>query len=133
MPAIAYWPGRIQPGSVTSQTALGMDMFPTVLSITGAKLPARLKLDGIDLLDMLIKDKKLPERTLFWRYRKEKAVRKGPWKLLIQGDKVKLFNRDEDISEKKNLAEDKPELVQSLQAEFAAWEQDVTAGVEFRA
>jgi arylsulfatase A-like enzyme len=132
VPAIAYWPGRIKPGSVTSQTVLGMDIFPTMVSITGAKLPDGLKLDGTDLLDMLTKDKKLPERTLFWRYRKEKAVRKGPWKMLIKGSDVKLFNLNDDLGEKNNLAEKEPELVKSLQDEFATWEQNVTAGVEFR-
>ena len=132
VPAVAYWPGRIKPGSVTSQTTLGMDMFPTMVSIAGAKLPAGLKLDGVNLLGMLTKDTKLPERTLFWRYKKERAVRKSPWKLLVQGDNVKLYNLDDDLGEKKNLAGAKPEMVKMLQDELSAWEQDVSAGVELR-
>ncbi len=133
VPAIAYWPGRIKPGTVTSQTVLGMDMFPTMVSIAGAKLPAKLNLDGVDLLGMLTKDDKLPERTLFWRYSKQKAVRQGPWKLLVQDDNVKLYNLDEDLGEKKNLTETKPEMVKTLQVELAAWEKEVSAGVESRA
>ena len=133
VPAVAYWPGRIKPGTATSQTVLGMDMFPTMVSIAGAKLPAGLKLDGIDLLGMLTEDRKLPERTLFWRYRKERAARKGPWKLLVQGDNVKLYNLDEDRGEKNNLAGAKPEMVKMLQGELATWEQEVSAGVELRA
>ena len=133
VPAVAYWPGRIKPGSVTSQISLGMDMFPTMVSIAGAKPPAGLKLDGVDLLGMLTKDRKLPERTLFWRYRKERAIRKGTWKLLIQDDNVKLYNLDEDLGEKKNLAGAKPEIAKMLQDELSAWEQEVSAGVELRA
>jgi len=133
VPAIAYWPGRIQPNSVTRQTVLGMDMFPTMVSITGAKLPAELNLDGVDLFDMLTQDRKLPGRTLFWRYRKERAARKGPWKLLVQGDNVKLYNLDDDLGEKNNLAGAKQEMVETLQDELAAWEQEVSAGVELRA
>ena len=133
VPAVAYWPGRIKPGTVTSQTTLGMDMFPTMVSIAGAKLPARLNLDGVDLLGMLAEDRKLPERTLFWRYRKERAVRKGPWKLLIQGENMKLYNLDEDLGEKKNLAGAKTGIVKMLQDELTAWEQEVSAGVELRA
>ena len=133
VPAVAYWPGRIKPGTVTSQITLGMDMFPTMISIAGAKLPAGLNLDGVDLLGMLLEDRKLPERTLFWRYRKERAVRKGPWKLLVQGDNVKLYNLDEDLGEKKNLAGAKPEMVKMLQDELTSWEQEVSAGVELRA
>jgi len=133
VPAVAYWPGRIKPGTVTSQTSLGMDMFPTMVSIAGAKMPAGLKLDGVDLLGMLTENSKLPERTLFWRYRKERAARKGSWKLLTQSDSVKLYNLDEDLGEKKNLAGTRPEMVKMLQNELTAWEQDVSAGVELRA
>jgi len=133
VPAIACWPGRIRPGSVTSQTVLGMDMFPTMVSIAGAKLPAGLNLDGVNLLGTLMKGRELPKRTLFWRYRKQKAVRKGPWKLLIQDNKVKLYNLDDDLGEKNNFAEMKPEMVKMLQAELTTWEQEVSAGVELRA
>jgi arylsulfatase A len=133
VPAIACWPGMIPSGTVTNQTVLGMDMFPTMASTAGAKLPAGLKLDGVNLLGMLTENRKLPERTLFWRYRKQKAVRKGPWKLLVQGDKVRLYNLDDDLGEKNNLAGAKPEIAKALQRELGAWEQEVSAGVELRA
>jgi arylsulfatase A len=133
VPAIACWPGMIPPGTVTNQTVLGMDLFHTTAAIAGAELPAGLKLDGVDLLGMLTENRKLAARTLFWRYRKQKAVRKGPWKLLIQGGKARLYNLDDDVGEKNNLAAAKPEIVKTLQRELAAWEQEVSAGVELRA
>jgi len=125
VPAAAYWPGRIKPGTISDETVLGMDVFPTMASIAGAKLPAGLDLDGVDLSGVLFKGKLLPERTLFWRYRTQKAVRKGPWKLLVQGENTKLFNLDEDLGEKKDLAGDKPDIVKMLQDELAAWERDL--------
>ena len=133
VPAVAYWPGRIKPGTITGQTVLGMDLFATMASIARAKPPAGLKLDGVDLSGMLTEDRKLPERTLFWRYRKEKAVRKGPWKLLLQRNQAKLYNLDEDLAEKKNLAKAKPAMVKQLEDELSAWEQEVSAGVKLRA
>jgi arylsulfatase A-like enzyme len=133
VPAVAYWPGRIKPGTTTDQTVLGMDLFATMASIAGAKLPARLKPDGVDLLGMLIENEKLPERTLFWRYRKERAVRKGPWKLLVQGKNAKLYNLDEDLGEKENLAKTERGMVKALEDELSAWEREVSAGVKLRA
>ena len=133
VPAVAYWPGRIKAGTTTNQTVMGMDLFATMVSITGAKLPTGLKLDGVDLLPMLTRGAKLPERTLFWRYRKEKAVRKGSWKLLVQGGRSKLYNLDNDLGEKKNLAVEYPDIVKSLEDELAAWEREVSAGVKLRA
>jgi arylsulfatase A len=133
VPAVAYWPGRIRPGTTTDQTVLGMDLFATMASVAGAKPPAGLKLDGVDLLPVLTKGAMLPDRMLFWRYRKEKAVRKGPWKLLVQGNQTKLYNLDEDLGEKQNLAGTRPDMVKALGDELAAWEQEVSAGVELRA
>jgi len=133
LPAIAYWPGKIPPETVTSQIVLGMDLFPTMLSIAGANLPSGLKLDGVDLTGMLTKNKNLPERTLFWRYRKQKAVRKGRWKLLVQDNKERLYDLDDDLGENINLAGTRPNMVRMLQNELAAWEREVSAGVELRA
>lgn len=133
VPAIAYWPGRMEAGTAVDQTVLGMDLFATMVSIAGADLPAGLKLDGVNLTPMLLDNAKLPERTLFWRYQKERAVRKGPWKLLIQGKNVRFFNFDEDLGEKKNFAGAEPGMVKTLEGELTAWENEVLAGVELKA
>jgi arylsulfatase A-like enzyme len=116
VPAVAYWL-----------------LFATMMSIAGAKPQVGLKLDGVDLLPMLTKGARLPERTLFWRYKKGKAVRKGPWKLLVQSNQSKLYNLDEDLGEKENLAGARPDMVKALEDELAAWEEEVSADVELRA
>ena len=131
VPAIAYWPGKIKAGTVTSETTMTMDLFPMMIAMAGAKLPKGLKLDGTSLLPLLLEGRKLPERTLFWRFRKEHAVRKGPWKLLVRGENRYLFNLDDDIGEKNDLAGVKPEIFKALQAEHLSWEKDVTAGVKW--
>jgi arylsulfatase A-like enzyme len=133
VPAVAYWPGRIKAGTTTEQTVMGMDLFATMVSIAGAKIPAGLKLDGVDLAAMMTEGKKLPERTLFWRYRKQEAVRRGPWKLLVQDGRTKLYNLDEDAGEKNDLGEARPDMVKALEEELAAWEREVSASVELRA
>jgi len=129
VPAIAYWPGKIRPGTVNRDTVMTMDLFPTMAAMAGANLPSDLKLDGVNLLPMLTKGKKLPERTLFWRHKKEWAVRKGPWKLLVKGENQHLFNLARDISEQNDLARSQPEMVKAMQSEFLTWEKEVCAGV----
>ncbi len=133
VPAVAYWPGRIKPGTTTDQTVLGMDLYATMVSIAGAELPAGLKLDGVDLLGMLTENEKLPERTVFWRYRKEKAVRKSSWKLLVQSKKTALYDLDKDLGEENDLARAEPRMLKRLEDELAVWEQEVSAGIELRA
>jgi len=53
--------------------------------------------------------------------------------LLVQNNQSKLYNLDEDLSEKENLAGARPDIVKALEDELAAWEQEVSAGVELRA
>jgi cob(I)alamin adenosyltransferase len=60
-------------------------------------------------------------------------MRKGPWKLLVQNNQSKLYNLDEDLAEKNNLAKARPAMVKQLEDELSAWEQEVSAGVKLRA
>jgi len=137
VPAIAYWPGKIKPATVTDETILTMDLFPTIAALAGVEVPPKLKLDGVDIRAVLFEGKKLKPRTVFWRTSRAGAARRGPWKLLMRKARgnspafVGLYNLHEDIAEKNNLAEKKPELLSQLKAEYAAWEQDVTAGVKW--
>jgi arylsulfatase A-like enzyme len=131
VPAIAWWPGKIKPGTVTDQTTMTMDLFPTMVDMAAARLPKGLKLDGVSLLPLLRQGKRLSDRTLFWRFRKEHAVRKGPWKYLVRGQDQYLFNVEDDIGEANNLAQVRPGLVEALRTEYLAWEKDVTADVKW--
>lgn len=130
VPAIAYWPGRIAPGGVTDQVVLGMDWFPTMARLAGVKVD--VVFDGVDLSDVLFDGRALPERTLFWRHRRQRAVRRGVWKLLVdvpakagEEEQVMLFDLREDLAEQTNLVSTHPQVVQELRAALAAWEKDV--------
>jgi len=124
-PAIAWWPGRIEPGGITHETAMTMDMFPTCAELAGAAAPGDL--DGTTLVPLLFEDKPLPERDLFWRMGKDWAVRRGPWKLVGRDGKAQLFNLDDDIGERTDLSDRKPALVRDLLASLKKWERDVDA------
>lgn len=53
-PAIAWWPGRIKPGIVTSAITSPMDIFPTVLRLVG-NFPASKVLECIIILSFFHK------------------------------------------------------------------------------
>jgi arylsulfatase A-like enzyme len=126
IPAIAVWPGKIVAGVETDQTAIGMDLMPTMLSIAGVAQPTEHKLDGIDLSPLLFDRKPLPPRALFWRTAKAKAMREGPWKLdVINRGKPVLFNLDKDLAEKQDLSAAEPDRLKQMLAKLADWEKDV--------
>ncbi len=131
VPAMACWPGVIAPGTETGFTAMGMDLFPTMMAIAGVELPAGLELDGRDLSPILQGQQPTDERTLFWRHHQQKAVRAGRWKLVTEGPEGAapvLFDLTEDIGEKHNIAAAHPETVDALLGQLTHWEQTVASG-----
>jgi len=129
VPAIAWWPDRIKSGIITQEITMTMDLMPTYLELAGLEVPGADSdnaLDGRTLAPVLFEGRTMPKRTLFWRRGKEWAARSGPWKLVRgSGDEMMLFNLDNDISEQKNLAKQRPNIVEELVAVYKDWEKDV--------
>ncbi len=68
------------------------------------------RLDGVNLVPYLKSEKQgAPHDYLFWRYGPNAAVRKGPWKLLMCGDKLtRLYNVDRNPGESNDLSSERP-------------------------
>jgi arylsulfatase A len=129
VPAIACRPGTIRPGTVSDETLLTMDLFPTMAAMAGAKLPRGIGLDGVDFGPTLTGKGTVSGRAVFWRTSQQGAVRRGPWKLLIRRTKnnafTQLFNLKDDIGERNDLAKQHPGIVKELTIAFGAWEKQV--------
>ena len=52
-------------------------------------------------------------------------MRKGNWKLLVDGDDLLLFDLRADPGERRDLAAQRPDLVRQLRDLLAVWEKDV--------
>ena len=119
MPFLAAWKGRIQPGTVSDEPAIAMDILPTVAEAIGATPPKDI--EGASLWPVF-EGKKLPERPLIWDRGNQHAVRLGRWKLVVLPKrKPELYDLQTDPGEQKNLAAEKPELVAKLAALHEQW------------
>jgi arylsulfatase len=142
-PFIARWPGKIPAGSVCRETAMTIDILPTVAKIIGAELPKR-KIDGKDIGPLLRGEKgaRCPHEAYFFYYQVNQlqAVRSGKWKLVLphtyrtmQGqepgkdgkpgryrqvklDRPELYDLDADVGEAKNVADAHSDVVKKLLA-----------------
>jgi arylsulfatase A-like enzyme len=132
VPTLAWWPGKIAPGSVSDAVAGTIDVLPTCLKIAGAEVPAQPVIDGRDLSPLLFgqsKDSPREAHYYFSSYNLQ-AVRQGPWKLALTTQKEtmgqeaaddakknpRLYHLDQDIGEKTNLAAQHPDIVAKLTA-----------------
>lgn len=118
----------IAQNAIQTQMATVMDIYPTVLSVAGVKVPKHHLLDGSDLKKLFrgVADKKHRDDFLMHFPHEHRGsyfttYRKGDWKLIYyynpQTDgkpTYKLFNLLEDPFEKKDLAVTAPQKLREL-------------------
>jgi arylsulfatase A-like enzyme len=128
VPAIACWPQHIPAGRTSEAVAISLDIMPTLLAAAGLSPPRGRRLDGVNLLPHLAFNRPVEERTLFWAHGKQRAVRKGRWKLVkLPESAAKLFDLTSDSGESNDLAAMQPEMVASMLSRLAQWEKEVGA------
>ena len=147
-PIMFSWPNGDLKNGKRKDVISSIDLFPTVLAATGARVPEGLP--GLNLMDSLKEEKPVkrkgifgetfahdvtdvenPEASLVFRWTIE-----GKWKLLLTYDgevnryksthprtekRPQLFNLLNDPKEEKNLADQNPEVVARLAAKIGKW------------
>ncbi len=134
VPFLCRWPGRIKPGTQSSQTICLTDLLATFAAVVGDTLPAGTGQDSYNLLPALLNpdlEKPIREATVHHSGNGLFAIRQGPWKLIQGlgsggftapaqvkpkpgGPQGQLYNLQDDPGEQKNLWLEKPEIVAQL-------------------
>ena len=92
VPLIVSWPGVTKPGSVSNAPVITMDLFPTLVEMTGVPMGAARPIDGVSIASLLRGGTKPTRDTLYWHYPHHQhyqlggampygAVRSGDFKL----------------------------------------------------
>ena len=132
-PAIINWPKKIPSGQVLSGPGAAMDIFPTFLTAAGVDLN-QYESDGKNILPMVIKGEKSPHDSIFWEMNEQTAVRKGKWKLVLDGylvegvpseNNVHLSDLENDMAESKNLKEKYPQITKELKEIAENWRNGI--------
>jgi arylsulfatase A-like enzyme len=102
-------------------------------------------MDGVNIMPLLSGEKDTLERnTLYWHYphyhrgsgmKPAGAIRKGKYKLIVWYEELlmdasepfELYNLGKDPGETNNLADEIPEKVDELKADFNKWKKEVNA------
>ena len=136
VPFIVRWPGQVAAGSVSDQLASLMDFTATAAAVLGVKLPDNAAEDSVSLLGVLRGTAQGPVREALVHHSVDGkfSIRQGVWKLeLCPGSggwsaprdpqalkkglpKIQLYDMTADISERRNLQAERPEVVKRLLA-----------------
>jgi len=152
VPFIARWPGKIKPGSTSSQTLCLTDLMATCAAITGAKIPEKAGEDSVNMLPAILSEdqgKQIRKYTLHQTISLALAIRRGPWKYLdhkgsggnnytragrwgmkkyIVPEKApqapgQLYNLNSDPGETENLYYKNPEIVKELKEKLEQFKE----------
>ncbi|MDF1823621.1 MAG: sulfatase [Verrucomicrobiales bacterium] len=126
VPMIMRWPGHIPAGTTSDAIVNNIDLYPTLLELTGQPTPDGHIIDGESFAATLINEDAGSGRTTvsyFPYHGGGISVRVGDWKLIQRYTRkpdsydglVELFNLKDDLGETNNLASAMPEKV----AEFS--------------
>lgn len=136
-PTLMWWPGNIPNGAVCEEVAASIDIMPTLVGLSGGKMPER-KIDGKNIWPLMAGDEEAGSpHDEYILMHGPGTVRSGKWKFYpwaegkgkgdwSKTDKVRsdfpvqLYDTKADIGETKNLAPEHPEVVAKLQAAYEA-------------
>ncbi len=146
VPCVIRWPGHIAPNQTITKPAMTIDILPTICEITGADLPLR-KIDGHDMSNLLLHPAQYEQHhQAYWFYYKKHELHAvmsgdGRWKLYLPHSyrslngrigtddglpidydqnkvlKPELYDLNQDISERKNIIDEQPEIASALMQE----------------
>ncbi len=88
-------------------------------------MPKRVKLDGMDLSEIILKERDAIIRTMVWN---GTTIRRGRWKYMAlqKGLSVEsLFDLTAEIGESTNLIAQYPRIAQSFRNELELWKNDM--------
>ena len=130
VPFVMKWPGQLPAGETYGSPIISLDIFPTAAAVAGAHIPTDRKIDGVNLMPHITgKGSPPPHDKLYWRTGGGQAfaVRQGNWKLVKIGNHTELYDLEADISESKDAASAKPEVLQRLETARVSWNKELIA------
>ena len=123
-------PGVTKPGSISAVPVNGIDWYPTLLELSGLKVPKKQKVDGVSLVPLL-KGKTIPDRPLYWHYphygnqggEPSSIITEDDWKLIHyhEDGRDELYHLGKDEVEQQDLAAAEPKRVKALRSKLDAW------------
>ena len=137
VPFFVRWPGKVKPGSQSGQVICHTDLLATCAQLLDTPLPETAAEDSISFLPTLLGTAgsgkgTLRESIVHHSIQGKFAIRQGSWKLAFcsgsggwgkPGDPeasqkglsaLQLYDLSTDIAETKNLASERPEIVERL-------------------
>ena len=137
-PLIVKWPG-VQAGAVIDAPSMSTDLYPTLLEMAGLPPAPNQHRDGVSLAGAMLGDAATDRGPLYWHFphyhgsgnRPGAAIRSGDLKLVqwFEDGAYELYDLATDLSERHDLADERPDAAALLLDQLREWREEVGANM----
>lgn len=129
VPGLLVWPNGVPEPRRIDMPATTSDYLPTILEVLGIEqIDSRGPIDGVSLLPILQGKADRRGRAIGFASQNQRAWIGERYKIYRNGRGAwQLYDLVADPAESEDLAAEKPEIVQAMGADFAAWFEAVEA------
>ena len=122
-PMIISWKDNIPKGKEVKEIASGIDLLPTLISLSGIKAKPKNEFDGKDLKELIFKNNtNWPDRYIYNYWRGRLSVRSQNFRLDNQNNLYEMYN---DPSQLKNVSSNHIEIFEAMQKAKSKWQKEV--------
>ena len=125
VPAIAWMPGTIKKGTVSTALASTLDLYPTLIAMAGNEISNQEELDGLNIKNTFVNNEPVRHDIHYYRQDTLIGIRHKEWKMYIKDpnpwnddltekDMPVLFNIEHDPSEKYNVTSKHSDIVDRI-------------------
>ena len=137
VPCLAWWPGKIKPGTTCNAPASVLDFYLTFSALANVQPDKEVKRDGVDISDYFFNpaQKRVARPYFYWHVGYLMGVRYGDWKLSFLGrfneeekqqiskstynsnqfsEQIELYDLRKDPMEENDVASEFPEIVNQI-------------------
>ena len=125
VPAIAWMPGTIKKGTVSKAIASTLDLYPTLIAMTGNEISNQEELDGLNIKNTFVNNEPVRYGIHYYRQDTLIGIRHKEYKMYIKDpnpwnddltekDMPVLYNIEHDPSEKYNVTSKHSDVVNRI-------------------
>ncbi len=130
VPGLMVWPAKIKQPIVSNQPFVTSDYLPTILDALGLEVDPKIELDGESMLPILLGKKQTRSEAVTCMLSSKLSAQDAQYKIYAENKIFELYDMQKDSLETRDLALEKPEILEAMKTQYMSWLSSVKSSFE---